>query len=139
YQTGLTAGSSYTRRYNLNIPELESRFIKDLKFPVHYGFYFNRNNRKSQQDLAPKWGQNMAVSFHHFPFGKQADGESFTFKSAFYFPGILQNHSLRTQFNYQHHDGRFLYTNTIPMVNGYDQLQASQPKNTLLVDYRFPI
>lgn len=139
YQTGFTIGSSYTHRYQLNVPELQDRFIENLEFPLSYGFYFNKNTRKSLWDLAPKWGQNLSLNLHHFPFGKQSEGKAFTLKSTFYFPGLFSNHSIRAQFNYQYHDGSFLYTNAIPMVNGYDQLQASQPANTFLVDYRFPI
>ena len=139
FHTGFKVGTSYTQRYNMDTPALEKRFIKKLKFPLDYQVYFNRNSRTSRYDLAPKWGQNISLFYRSSPFEKQLTGEAFSIRSSFYFPGVMTNHSLRTRFSFQHHNGQFQYSNYIPMVNGYDLLPASLPKNTLLVDYRFPI
>lgn len=139
YHTGVKVGTSYTQRYNMDTPALEKRFIKRLKFPLDYEVYFNRNSRRSPYDLAPKWGQNINLFYRSSPFEKQLTGEAFSLRSSFYFPGVMTNHSLRMRYAFQHHNGQFQYSNYIPMVNGYDLLPASLPKNTLLVDYRFPI
>lgn len=139
YHVGVKAGSSYTNRYNLDRREIKDAFITELKFPLEYGFYFNRNERRSLYDLAPHWGQNISILYRHPPFEEHLSGKAFSILSSFYFPGLMTNHSLRSRFNYQYHSGSFQYSNYIPMVNGYDQLKASLPKNTLLLDYRFPI
>lgn len=139
YHTGFKVGSSYTQRYNMDRPEISKRFIKKLKFPLDYELYFNRNSQRSRYDLAPKWGQNVSLFYRSSPFEKQLTGNAFSVRSSFYFPGLMNNHSFRSRFNFQHHSGSFQYSNYIPMVNGYDQLAASLPQNTLLLDYRFPI
>jgi hypothetical protein len=139
YQVGLKVGSSYTSRYNLDLPEIKDKFIRELKFPLEYQFYFNRNSRRSFHDPAPKWGQNISILYRNSPFEESITGSALSLRSSFYFPGLLTNHSLRTRFNYQYHNGSFQFSNYIPMVNGYDQLKPSLPHNTLLLDYRFPI
>lgn len=139
YQTGFAVGSSYTNRYKLDLPEIKDKFIKELKFPMNYEFYFNRNERRSFHDLGPRWGQNISLLYRTSPFDKINEGNAFRLRSTFYFPGVMRNHSLRARFNYQQQDGRFQYSNDIPKVSGYDHLAISLPKNTLLLDYRFPI
>jgi hypothetical protein len=139
YQVGFKIGSSYTSRYNLSLLEIKDKFIRELKFPLEYQFYFNRNERRSFYDLAPKWGQNIHLLYRNSPFESNITGSALSLRSSFYFPGILPNHSLRSRFNYQYHSGSFQFSNYIPMVNGYDQLKPSIPHNTLLLDYRFPL
>lgn len=139
YQAGFKIGTSYTNRYNLDRPEIKDRFIRELKFPLEYNLYFNRNERRGLYDLAPRWGQNISLYFRDSHFEKQVTGTAFSVVSTFYFPGLMTNHSFRSRFSYQYHSGNFQFSNYIPMVNGYDQLKASLPQNTLLLDYRFPI
>lgn len=139
YQLGFKVGSSYTQRYKLSVPELQDNFITKLNFPLEYQLYFTRNERLSIRDLAPKWGQNVYLFYKHSPFEVNLTGNAFSLRSIFYFPGLLSNHSIRARFNYQQHSGSFQFSNYIPMVNGYDQLKPSLPRNTFLLDYRFPI
>lgn len=139
YTTGFSAGTTYTARYNLNREEFESRFVDRLVFPMHYQAYFNRNNRRSLLDLAPRWGQNFGVTYRHFPFDGNRDGEILSFRSSFYFPGLWRNHSIQARFNYQNGSGVYAGVNDIPVVSGFDQLRPSLVENTLLLNYRLPI
>lgn len=139
YTTGISMGTSYTNRYRLNRPELESRFPGHLAFPMSYLVYFNHNNRRSQLDLAPRWGQNLSATYRHLPFAGNQNGTAFSFRSAFYFPGIARNHSLQARFNYQVVSGMYSGLNEIPLVSGFDQLQPSLVTNTLLFNYRMPL
>lgn len=139
FHTGFKTGTSFIHRYRLSIPEINDRFIRKLKFPLDFEFYFNRNDQRSQMDLAPKWGQNISFFYRTSAFEKNLSGKAFSIRSSFYFPGLSTNHSLRTRLSFQKHSGSFQYTNYIPMVNGYDQMSISIPESTFLVDYRFPI
>ncbi len=139
YTTGISMGTSYTHRYRLNRPESDGRFPDHVAFPMSYLAYFNRNNRRSMLDLAPRWGQNLSATYRHLPFAGNGDGKAFSFRSAFYFPGIVRNHSLRARFNYQSVSGMYTGLNEIPLVSGFDQLPPSLVTNTLLVDYRLPL
>ncbi len=139
YTTGLNVATSYTSRYGLNVAELQDRFINRIRFPLHYQFYVNHNVRRSTLDLAPRWGQNLSVTYRHFPIDGRQSGELFSFRSAFYFPGIVHNHSFLVRFSYQQGNGAYNMANDIPLVSGYDQLRPVPVNNTLLFNYRFPL
>jgi len=138
YSAGISAATSFTRRYNLSEPELNSFFVDRIRFPMHYQFYFSHNLRQSRLDLAPRWGQHISVTYRHLPFDRQVVATHFSMRSAFYFPGLFPNHSLLARFNYQHGQGAYQMANEIPMVSGYDQLRPVRVANTLLLNYRFP-
>lgn len=139
YTTGLSTSTSYTARYKLNRQELEDRFVKHIAFPMSYLIYFNRNNRRSTLDLAPRWGQNLSVTYRHIPFDGKREGQAFSVRSTFYFPGVARNHSLRARFNYQKVDGIYQGIHEIPLVSGFSRLKASNVTNTLLLDYQMPL
>ena len=61
-------------------------------------------------------------------------------ETAFFFPGLARNHSFIASFNYQETSGSLNFNNEINTVAGYGQITAkSLLRNTLLLDYRFPI
>jgi hypothetical protein len=138
YYAGGEVGSSYTTRYNIiNKP---SNLASALAFPMSYQMYFVRNETQSARDLAPRWGQNVSARYRHFPFENNLSGSLWTFRSTFYFPGLLSHHSFQASFNYQTSSGDYASAIDIPLVSGYSNLKASANlRNTLLTDYRFPI
>jgi len=139
YNTGIALGTSYTKRYGLSIPNLSLPNFTTVRFPLLTQFYFNRNNRKSQLDLAPKWGQNIHIIYRSMTFDKRLSGNLLSFKSTWYFPGLLNNHSMQIRFHAQERSGDYKLTNDIPLVSGYDQLAPTHVNNTLFADYKFPI
>ena len=139
FTTGISAATSYTRRYGLNEPKFQDRFIDRIQFPLHYQIYFNHNVRQSSLDLGPRWGQNFSVTYRHFPFDGRIAGKHLSLRTAFYFPGVWRNHSFLARFNYQQRSGTYAQANDIPLVSGYDQLRPVPVDNTLLFSYRFPI
>ena len=139
FTTGFSAATSYTWRYGLSEPQLQHQFIDRIQFPLHYQFYFNHNVQQSSLDLGPRWGQNVSVTYRHFPFDNRITGELLSLRTAFYFPGFWRNHSLVARFNYQQHNGLYALANDIPLVSGYDQLEPVPVDNTLLFTYRFPV
>jgi len=139
YNTGIALGTSYTKRYGLSIPNLSLPNFTTVRFPLLTQFYFNRNSRKSQLDLAPKWGQNINVIYRSMTFDNRLSGNLLSFKSTWYFPGAINNHSLQIRFHAQERSGDYKLTNDIPLVSGYDQLAPTRVNNTLFTDYKFPI
>lgn len=136
--TGFRSSTSYTGRYQIvNRP---SNFIEALQFPVNYQVYFSRNTQRGVRDLAPQWGQNLSVSYFHLPFENHLNGSLFAFRSNFYTPGFFTNHSFSASFNYQKSEGAYEFNVEIPRVSGYSHIrQTTGLKNTLLLDYRFPL
>jgi len=138
YNMGIFSSSSFTSRYD--IQNKPGNFIEKLRFPLKHTAYFRRNTQRSLRDIAPKWGQNFTATYFHLPFEAQVNGRLFAFKSMFYSPGILENHSFQASFNYQKSDGAYAFNIEIPRVSGYNNLNPrAKLRNTLLLDYRFPL
>ncbi|TZF82676.1 hypothetical protein FW774_14340 [Pedobacter sp. BS3] len=137
YSTGTRISTSYVSRYNSNM----SNLVSHLDFPMLYEVYFSRNSSRSPRQLAPRWGQNLLLSYQDVPFEKNLDGNILVLKSTFYFPGFALNHSFRASFNYQDAAGDFIGTVDIPKVSGYSNLSMPTVnlKNTLLTAYSFPL
>ena len=138
YSYGLNIGTSYQKRYDLSLSSLQG-FIDEIAFPLNYQVYFNRNQRRSQMDLIPKWGQNINILYRHVPFEKALEGTLFAIRTNFYFPGFFRNHGFQARLSYQHKDGRYMASNDIPMVSGFAHFDSPKVENTLLMNYRFPI
>jgi hypothetical protein len=138
YSAVAEVGTSYTKR---NFASKEAAlFTNTLRFPMSYKIGLAHSVRASERDVAPKWGQSLNLSFFNQPFDKNLEGELFAFESAFYFPGIAKNHSFVASFNYQKSNGILSLNNEINTVYGYNQIVAkSVLRNTLLLNYRFPI
>lgn len=138
YRMGLKVSTSYASRYE--VENQPARFISKIRFPMQYQVYLNRNSSRSSRDLAPRWGQNFTLAYQHFPFENQIEGDLFTFKSTFYTPGLLPNHSFQTRFSYQENSGNYNLSIDIPQVSGYNHLNRTNSlSNTLLLNYRFPL
>lgn len=132
------AGTSITRRYAAeNMPE---NYITTLLLPLETGFTFSHSIRSSVRDIAPAWAQVLRLTYLSQPFDQRLSGNLFAAESFFYFPGIIKNHTFLANFNFQESNGIRIYTNAINTVYGYANIQAkSRLKNTLLLNYRFPI
>ncbi|SDM10715.1 hypothetical protein SAMN05421813_10651 [Daejeonella rubra] len=138
YNMGFLSSSSYTSRYE--IQNKPGNFIENLEFPMKYTAYFSRNTQRSLRDLAPRWGQNFSISYFHLPFENQLNGTLLAFRSTLFAPGLFSNHSFQTSFNYQESNGAYEFNIEIPKISGYNNLRPTASlRNTLLIDYRFPL
>lgn len=137
YSYGFNFGTYYVKRYDLSVDNLKN-FTEQIRFPLNYQLYLNRNAMMSSMDLAPRWGQNVSFIFRHMPFEK-GKNSSWALRTSFYFPGLFLNHSLQTRFNVQEAKGVFSRSYDIPLVDGFSYLPNELVKNTLLFDYRLPL
>lgn len=138
YSYGVNMGTSYQKRYDLSLTTL-SNFNDVISFPLNYQAYFNKNSLRAAMDILPRWGQNFSFTYRHLPFENELSGDMWSLRTNFYFPGILLNHSLQVRYSMQESSGRYLYSNDIPLVNGFANFRSPAVKNTLLFDYRLPI
>ncbi|TAH00860.1 MAG: hypothetical protein EAZ15_08195 [Sphingobacteriales bacterium] len=131
------ASTSYTQRYNTTLKV--ANFITSIKFPLQYQYSFNLNQSQSSRDLAPRFGQNISFGYSHLPFNTKK-GQLALMRSQFYFPGLFANHSLQASYNMQNANGVYNFDIDIPRASGTANIDAiGKIKNTLLLDYRFPI
>lgn len=138
YGITFKTGTSLTNRYDFEnrMPSLLTR----LDFPMHYQLALSHNNRRSARDLAPRWGQNVTLTYRHFPFEDRVEGQLFVFRSTLYFPGVARNHSFAASFNFQEGDGNYQNSVDIPRVSGFSFLNPTgNTYNTLLLNYRMPL
>lgn len=138
YSFSVNAGTSYTQRYD---PEnMPANYITRIKLPLETGFTFSHQVRTAERDIAPRWAQVLRFTYLTQPFDAQLSGNLFAAEGFFYFPGLARNHTFLANFNYQESSGIRIYTNEINTVYGYNNILAkSKLRNTLLLNYRFPI
>jgi hypothetical protein len=138
YSISTSVGTSYTQRYQLE--NLPTSFVKELTFPMNYGFTFSHNIRQAERDIAPRWGQILRLKYFHQPFDTKLKGDLFSTEAFLYFPGLGKNHSFLANFNFQEASGIRKYNIEINKVYGYNNIRATSGlRNTLLFNYRFPI
>jgi hypothetical protein len=138
YSAVAEVGTSYTQR---NFAPKEALiFSNTIKFPMSYKIGLAHSIRTAERDVAPRWAQSLSFSYFNQPFDRNLNGDLMAFESAFYFPGLAKNHSFMASFNYQESIGILSFNNEINTVYGYNQIPAkSLLRNTLLLNYRFPI
>ncbi len=137
YTMGISGLSSYTSRYQIN--NRPKNFEDKIQFPLQYQLYFNHNSQRSARDISPRWGQNLSLSYQSLPFDNNLSGEMFRLQTSIFIPGLFNNHSLQTSFNYQKTAGIYQFNIDIPRVSGYRNLKSGRIRNTLLFDYRLPL
>ncbi len=138
YGFGLKAGTSYGSKYN--IENDFKNLLHTFRFPMHYQLYASSNSRRSQHDLAPRFGQNISFTYKDSPFENRVKGRLFTVRSTFYFPGLAASHSLAASLNFRKGTGAFKTMWDIPLVSGYSSLKhIDEIKNTVLLNYRLPM
>src|SRR5690606_34021343 len=117
YSYGLNFGTSYTKRYDVSIPL--KNFNESIAFPLNYQIYLNRNSMRGKMDIAPKWGQNISMTYRHLHLEKQLSGQILSLRTNFYRPELLLSHSLELRFAVQKGTGRYDGVYDIPMVFGW--------------------
>lgn len=138
FYSSLNIETSYTSRYQLTLKP--KNFLYTVRFPLKYQFSEGLNTQRSARDLAPKWGQNIILTYEHLPFETHLNGYYFSFESFLYAPGLFRNHSLQMSLNFQNGNGIYSSNIGISRASGYANLAPlSNLYNTFLVDYRFPI
>ena len=137
FSMNFETSTSYTQRYDVSLAI--NNFNYTIKFPLGYQYAISLNQDRSPRDLAPRFGQNLTIAYNHLPF-HTIKGMLLSLRSQFYFPGLLPNHSLQASYNVQTASGAYDFNIDIPRASGFANIDAIRNlRNTLLLDYRFPI
>ncbi|SMO64767.1 hypothetical protein SAMN06265379_10462 [Saccharicrinis carchari] len=101
YSVGLTKYSMDNT--NLVVSEKSTIAISDVNYQtLEYSLYFHRLLRRTQRDVAPRWGQVAEVLYQNTPLGNIDAGGIFGLHTRLYFPGLLKHHSVKIENNYQY-------------------------------------
>lgn len=105
---------------------------------MEYGINFNNQTRTTEQEINPRWGQNLSVGYTHAISGNIRLGSQWWADGRLYFPAITHNHSLSLYGGFQqmsdktrNFDNKILYPRGITLP-GYE---IATTRNT----YRFPL
>ncbi|GAB3958003.1 hypothetical protein GCM10028805_51770 [Spirosoma harenae] len=106
---------------------------------LSFGASYSHLLRQSKRDLAPRWGQTLAVNYRLTPFGGKLSGEQLGIQANLFFPGLAQHHSLRLRGGYQLQDqGNYQFGAAVFYPRGVSYVGDDEIKSGS-VEYRLPI
>ena len=94
--------------------------------PLTYQLSFGRVRHSAARDLAPTWGQSLALIYRHTPFAGDYDGTLLSGQVGLLFPGLAAHHSLWLEGGYEWQDPAaadalpYRFASEQPFVRGYD-------------------
>ncbi len=101
--------------------------------------YFTNYYQSSLRDIYPKWAQILDFNYRNAPFDKAIYGSDISLKTAFYFPGILANNSIKIRLETEKQDpAEFLYGSFSSLPRGYNNI-LSKRINFYSADYALPL
>lgn len=105
-----------------------------------YRLYFYNLLHQSNQNLMPKWGQQVDLIFRHTPFVGNDLGTLSGIQSVLYFPGLWKNAGFKIYQGYQEKRfvGHSTFSNFIRFPRGFQSYQNNK-MYSLAVDYKFPL
>jgi hypothetical protein len=102
-------------------------------------FYLYNYSKSAYRDIHPGWAQLFDLSYTAWPFDNIFFGPDISLKTAFYFPGIFRNNSIRFRFESEHQSfAKYLTYNRINFPRSYSNI-ISGTLNFISVDYEAPL
>ena len=116
-------------------------FVTGSVNTLDYRLYAYNYILSNYQDMFPRWGQNVDITFRHSPFGNHSTGAILGAETNLYFPGFLRHHGIWFYGGYQRRWDQFLYgyqyANLISYPAGIEQAYDEQ-LISLAANYKFP-
>jgi hypothetical protein len=101
--------------------------------------FFSNYRRSAIRDIYPRWAQTIDLNYSFAPFDRNIYGTSGTFKTSFYFPGILPNNGIKIRFEREQQvSDNFFMGNRVSLPRGYNNLFAKEV-NFYSIDYVMPL
>jgi hypothetical protein len=102
-------------------------------------FYFYNYYKSGYRDIYPRWAQLIDFSYISWPFDKRFFGPDIYLKTAFYFPGIFRNNSIKLRFEKEQQSfAGYLSGNRIDFPRSYSNI-ISGKLDFMSVDYEAPL
>jgi hypothetical protein len=126
------------RFYRYLRPSLTSEYFNDYKYikengSYDYGqnlisgrIYFTNYHRYAYRDIYPRWSQTVDINYTYAPFDRSIYGNEISFRSSFYFPGILPNNGIRLRFEKEKQNlQKYWLPSSISFPRGYSNIISS--------------
>ncbi len=126
----------YLNRYVLNEDGQAFDYGQTL---VNMRLYFSNLYNMAYRDIWPKYGQVLDLYYTSSLFDHDLYGPVSSVRTAFYFPGIIEDHGLRLRYQYEKQEfRRLLVHNRISLPRGYKHIIAEE-LSTYSADYALPL
>jgi hypothetical protein len=107
--------------------------------PVGYFFRFSRYQVYAARDIQPRWGQSLAIHYHHTPWKGEYKGSLFSITGKLYFPGLFRHHGLALTGGYEKQNPEnYHFPSRMLFARGYGS-QYFDSLFKLSVDYAMPL
>ena len=118
--------------------ELISGWINIVSYTLNYSQYI----RSNYQDMYPRWGQVIGLTYRHSPFRGNELGSIWAAQMNLYFPGFLRHHGLWLYGGYQQKNENYIYgysySDIIQYPRGYAQIDVNH-FFSFSANYKFPL
>jgi len=102
-------------------------------------FYFYNYYKSAYRDIYPRWSQLIDFAYFSWPFDNRFFGPDIYLKTAFYFPGIFRNNSIRLRFEKEQQSfADYANYNKIDFPRSYSNI-ISGKLDFMSVDYEAPL
>ncbi|MFP4487763.1 MAG: hypothetical protein ACLFN1_00530, partial [Bacteroidales bacterium] len=106
---------------------------------VNMRLYFSNLYSMAYRDIWPKYGQVLDLYHTSSLLDRDLYGPVSSVRTAFYFPGIMEDHGLRLRYQYEKQEfRRLLVNNRISLPRGYKHIIAEK-LSTYSADYALPL
>ena len=133
---------SLTVNYSNNYLFSDDRDAYDYSQTMFAGrFYFSNSFMRADRDIFPRLGQVIDIYYNWYPFDREFFGSDLSIRTAFYFPGLLKNNSLRIRFENEFQTAvtmADLHYNIINFPRGYKNI-VSEDLTYFSADYFAPL
>jgi len=118
----------------------ENRYDRDI-LALTGRLYFSNTFRTAYRDINPRWGQVLDLRLTTTPWDTKFYSPRSYFRTIFFFPGALPNHSLafRAGWENQAPARKQIYRNTLPWPRGYDYDLVAEKLFSFSADYTLPL
>ncbi len=86
---------------NLAANTYSTALENDALTPITYALSYGRLNQMSAQELYPRWGQVIEVSYSHAAVRDDFKGSMFSVETTAFLPGLFRHHSLNIETGYE--------------------------------------
>lgn len=102
-------------------------------------FFFSNTHLMAERDIYPRLAQVVDLYYSWYPFDTEFYGSDLVVRTAFYFPGLMKNNSLRIRFENEFQSTEsFLNFNLVNFPRGYRNI-ISEDLTSFSADYAAPL
>jgi hypothetical protein len=131
---------SFSVLYQNNYIFVEEKGSYDIsQYQISGRIYFSNYYRRSVRDIYPRWAQVIDLNCSFYPFDRDIYDRYITFRTAFYFPGLWPNNSVKLRYEKDKQEVVLIpLGNRVNLPRGYEDI-VSLDIDIVSLDYAAPL